>query len=269
MAQVIDLRRFLGFDVLMAKKLIAEFIGTFTLVFLAVGAAVAGIGVARDATANADFIVPASGTLGIAIAFGFVLMFLVYAIGGISGCHINPAVTIAMMATKKIEIGLGLAYMVVQVLGAILGGAALKLMVTSFGVLDTTGGLGTNSYGANISMGGAFFIEVVLTALFVFVILMVTDKWAVQSMAGVAIGMSLVAVHLFGIPLDGTSVNPARSIGPALFEGGAALSQLWLFIVAPLIGGLVAAGLWAITRDENAGDDDKALSDIPEQGAPA
>ena len=143
-----------------------------------------------DATANADFIVPASGVLGVAIAFGFVLMFLVYAIGGISGCHINPAVTIAMMATKKIEIGLGLAYMVAQVLGAILGGAALKLMVSAFGVVDTSGGLGTNGYGKNISMGGAFFLEVVLTALFVFAILMVTDKWAVQSLAGVAIGFS-------------------------------------------------------------------------------
>ena len=253
----------------MTRKLIAEFIGTFALVFLAVGAAVSGIGAARDATANADFIVPASGTLGIAIAFGFVLMFLVYAIGGISGCHINPAVTIAMLATRKIGVGLGLAYMVVQVLGAIVGAAGLKLMVTQFGVLDTTGGLGTNSYGANISMGGAFFLEVVLTAMFVFAILMVTDKWAVQSMAGVAIGVALVAVHIIGIPLDGTSVNPARSIGPALFEGGAAISQLWLFIAAPLIGGLVAAGLWAITRDENAGVDDKALSDVPEDGLPA
>lgn len=253
----------------MAKKLIAEFIGTFALVFLAVGAAVSGIGAARDATATSDYIVPASGVLGIAIAFGFVLLFLVYAIGGISGCHINPAVTIAMMATKKIEIGLGVLYMIAQVLGAILGGAALKLMVTSFGVRDTSGGLGTNGYGKNITMGGAFFLEVVLTALFVFAILMVTDKWAVQSLAGVAIGMSLVAVHIIGIPLDGTSVNPARSIGPALFEGGTALSQLWLFIVAPLIGGLVAAGLWAITRDTSATDDDKALSDVPEEAATA
>ncbi|MGA9146142.1 MAG: aquaporin [Candidatus Nanopelagicales bacterium] len=253
----------------MAKKLIAEFIGTFALVFLAVGAAVAGIGAARDATANADFIVPASGVLGVAIAFGFVLMFLVYAIGGISGCHINPAVTIAMMATKKIEIGLGLAYMVVQVLGAILGGAALKLMVSAFGVVDTSGGLGTNGYGTNISMGGAFFLEVVLTALFVFAILMVTDKWAVQSLAGIAIGVSLVAVHLVGIPLDGTSVNPARSIGPALFAGGTALSQVWLFILAPLVGGLVAAGLWTITRIANESEDDTALSDIPEEAAKA
>ena len=126
----------------------------------------------------------------------------------------------------------------------------------------------TNGYGKNITMGGAFFLEVVLTALFVFAILMVTDKWAVQSLAGVAIGMSLVAVHIIGIPLDGTSVNPARSIGPALFEGGTALSQLWLFIVAPLIGGLVAAGLWAITRDTSATDDDKALSDVRRKPQP-
>ena len=253
----------------MAKKLIAEFIGTFALVFLAVGAAVAGIGAARDATANADFIVPASGVLGVAIAFGFVLMFRVYATGGIPGCNFTPAVPIAMMAPKRREFGLGLAYMVAQVLGAILGGAALKLMVSAFGVVDTSGGLGTNGYGKNISMGGAFFLEVVLTALFVFAILMVTDKWAVQSLAGVAIGFSLVAVHLVGIPLDGTSVNPARSIGPALFAGGTALSQVWLFILAPLVGGLVAAGLWAITRIANASEDDTALSDIPEEAAKA
>ncbi len=249
----------------MAKKLAAEFIGTFALVFLAVGAAVTGIGVARDATATADFVVPASGTLGIAIAFGFVLLMLVYAIGGISGCHINPAVTIAMMVSKKIEIGLGLAYMVVQILGAILGAAFLKLMVTSFGVIDTTGGLGTNGYGVNISMAGAFFVEALLTALFVYVILMVTDKWAVQSMAGVAIGVALVVVHIIGIPLTGTSVNPARSIGPALFEGGAALSQLWLFIVAPLVGGLIAAGLWALTRLADSSVEKEPLAEVPQQ----
>lgn len=235
----------------MAKKLIAEFIGTFMLVFVAVGAAVTGIGRARDETANADFVVPASGTLGVAVAFGFVLVCMVYAIGAISGCHINPAVTLAMLVTKKIEIGLGIAYMVVQFAGAILGGACLKLLVSAFGVKDTTGGLGTNGYGVNISMGGAFFIEVVLTALFVFVILMVTDKFAVQALAGLAIGVSLVAIHLIAIPLDGTSVNPARSLGPALFAGGDAMGQVWLFIVAPLIGGLVAAVLWMLSRDES------------------
>lgn len=232
----------------MTKKLVAEFVGTFMLVFLAVGAAVTGIGAARDETANADFIVPASGTLGVAMAFGLVLMCLVYAIGGISGCHINPAVTVAMLVSRKIEPGLGVAYIIVQFCGAILGGACLKLLVTSFGVTDTTGGLGTNGYGTNISMAGAFFIEVVMTALFVFVILMVTDKGAIASLAGVAIGVSLVAVHLFGIPLDGTSVNPARSFGPALFAGGQAMSQVWLFLVAPVVGGLLAAGLWKLSR---------------------
>jgi aquaporin Z len=251
-----------GFDSLMGKKLAAEFIGTFALVFLAVGAAVTGIAAARDVTATADFPAPASGTLGVAIAFGFVLVFLVYAIGGISGCHVNPAVTIAMMVTKKIEIGLGFAYMVVQVLGAILGAAFLKLMVSNFDVVDKTGGLGTNGYGTNINMVGAFFVEVILTALFVYVILMVTDKWAVESMAGVAIGVTLVVVHLVGIPLTGTSVNPARSIGPALFEGGTALSQLWLFIAAPLVGGLIAAGIWAVSRSTDA-DADEPLAEVP------
>lgn len=246
----------------MMKKLTAEFIGTFALVFLAVGAAVAGIGAARLDSENSDFIVPASGTLGVAIAFGFVLMALAYALGGISGCHVNPAVTIALMTSRKMEVVEGLLYMVAQVLGAILGGAALKLMVSKFDVVDTTGGLGTNAYGKNISMGGAFFLEVVLTALFVFVILMVTDKWATQSMAGVAIGVALTAVHVVGIPLDGTSVNPARSIGPALFEGGTAISQLWLFIAAPLVGGIVAAGLWAAARRAE-GPAEEAVSDVP------
>ena len=136
-------------------------------------------------------------------------------------------------------------------------------MVTSFDVVDTTGALGTNGYGTTINMAGAFVVEVLLTALFVYVILMVTDKWAVESMAGVAIGVTLVVVHLVGIPLTGTSVNPARSIGPALFEGGAALSQLWLFIVAPLVGGLIAAAVWAASRSTHADSPEAPLADVP------
>lgn len=246
----------------MSKKLIAEFIGTFTLVFLAVGAAVSGIGVARDQSAAADFIVPASGTLGVAIAFGFVLVFLVYAIGGISGCHVNPAVTVGMWVNKKIPTGEAVGYIVAQVAGAILGGACLKLLVSAFAVVDTTGGLGTNAYGANISMGGAFFWEALATAIFVFIILMVTDKYANAAFAGVAIGVTLTVIHIMGIPLTGTSVNPARSLGPALFAGGDALGQVWLFILAPLVGGVIGALVWKVTRQTEAPAED--LAEQPE-----
>ncbi len=227
----------------MPRKLLAEFLGTFFLVFVAVGAAVAGIAAARDDTSK--FLIPAAGVVGVALAFGFVLVMAVYAIGHISGCHINPAVTIAMMVGRKMPIGEGLAYMVVQVLGAIAGAGALKFLVSVGGVTDKTGGLGTNAYdNGAINMWGALVLEILLTAIFVLVILFVTDKVATPAFAGLAIGFSLAAVHMVGIPLDGTSVNPARSIGPALFAGGTAISQLWLFIVAPLIGGVLAALIW-------------------------
>lgn len=238
----------------MSKKLIAEFIGTFILVFFAVGAAVTGIGAARLQSETADFIVPASGTLGVAIAFGFVLIFLVYAIGGISGCHVNPAVSAGMWLSGRIPGKEAAAYVVAQVLGAILAGGALKLLVSAFEVTDTTGGLGTNAYGDNISMGGAFFWEALATAMFVFIILMVTDKFANEAMIGLSIGVTLTVIHIMGIPLTGTSVNPARSLGPALFAGGDALSQVWLFIAAPLVGGILGALLWksSVVRQDKA-----------------
>ncbi len=239
----------------MPRKLLAEFLGTFFLVFVAVGAAVAGIAAARDDTSR--FLIPAAGVVGVALAFGFVLVMAVYAIGHISGCHINPAVTIAMIVGRKMPIGEGLAYMGVQVLGAIAGAGALKFLVSVGGVTDKTGGLGTNAYdNGAINMWGALVLEILLTAIFVLVILFVTDKVATPAFAGLAIGFSLAAVHMVGIPLDGTSVNPARSIGPALFAGGTALSQLWLFILAPLIGGVLAALIWkGITPTELETDD--------------
>lgn len=236
----------------MAKKLIAEFIGTFALVFLAVGAAVSGIGLTREESSSADVIVPAAGIVGVALAFGLVLMALCYAIGHISGCHVNPAVTLSFLVTKRIGASEAIGYFVAQILGAIVAGGALKLMVSSFGVVDKTGGLGTNAYGDNITMGGAFFFEAIITAFFVYIILRVTDKGAIPAMAGVAIGFALTVVHIIGIPLTGTSVNPARSFGPALFEGGTAMSQVWLFIAAPLVGGLIAAVIWMVTRDKDA-----------------
>jgi aquaporin Z len=242
----------------MSRKLAAEFVGTFLLVFLAVGAAVFGIagGVGLDGAG------PASGTVGVALAFGLVVLMLAYAFGPVSGTHVNPAVTLGVFLAKRIpgrEAGL---YMVAQVAGAITGAALLKLFVSSFGVTDQTGALGTNAYdNGAIDMAGAFVLETVLTAAFVLVILLVTERVATPAAAGLAIGLALTAVHLVGIPLTGTSVNPARSLGPALFEGGTAMSQLWLFILAPLVGAVLGALVWKITRIDSVDEDVPELAD--------
>ena len=210
------------------RKALAEAVGTFVLVFFAVGAAVFGI--------------ETIGKLGVAIAFGFVLLALAYTIGPVSGCHVNPAVTLGVLLRKGITAGEAVAYWVAQVVGAIVAAALLKLMVSGFGgAKDETGALGTNSYGTTVSLGGAMVVEVVMTFLLVYVVLLVTSRQASPGFAGLAIGLVLTVIHLVGIPLDGTSVNPARSIGPALFNGGESLSQLWVFILFPLIGGAVAA----------------------------
>ena len=235
----------------MSRKLGAEFVGTFLLVFLAVGAAVFGIagGVGFDKSG------PGSGVVGVAFAFGLVVLMLAYAFGPVSGTHVNPAVTLAMVLARRMPGREGAGYAAAQFAGAILGGAMLKLFVSSFGVTDQTGALGTNAYNNGaINMQGAFVLEVVLTAAFVLVILLVTETAATPALAGVAIGLALTAVHLVGIPLTGTSVNPARSFGPALFEGGTAMSQVWLFILAPLVGAVLAVGLWRVTRVGAADD---------------
>ena len=239
----------------MSRKLIAEFVGTFLLVFLAVGAAVFGIagGVGDGGTG------PASGTVGVALAFGLVVLMLAYAFGPVSGTHVNPAVTLGVLLAKRIpgkEAGL---YVVAQFAGAIAGAAMLKLFVSSFGVTDQTGALGTNAYdNGAINMQGAFVLEALLTAAFVMVILLVTERVASPGFAGIAIGLALTAVHIVGIPLTGTSVNPARSFGPALFEGGTALSQVWLFILAPLVGAVLGALVWNFTRVDSL-EDQEAL----------
>ena len=229
----------------MSRKLGAEFVGTFLLVFLAVGAAVFGIG----GGVGADAAGPASGTVGVALAFGLVVLMLAYAFGPVSGTHVNPAVTLAMVLAKRMPGREGAGYVLAQFAGAIAGGAMLKLFVSSFGVTDRTGARGTNGYdNGAINLQGAFVLEALLTAAFVLVILLVTEKVATPALAGLAIGLSLTAVHLVGIPLTGTSVNPARSFGVALFAGGDALGQVWLFIVAPLVGAAVAVVLWKLTR---------------------
>jgi aquaporin Z len=218
------------------RKLLAEFVGTFLLVFIAVGAAVSG------GTKSA-------GVIAVAVAFGFVLIFVAYAFGPVSGAHVNPAVTLGMVIARKQPIREAAGYWVAQFLGAIVGAAVLKFLVASGGVTDQTGALGSNAYdNGAINLAGAFVFEVLATAAFMLVILLVTDTFATAAAAGLAIGAALTAIHTFGIPLDGTSVNPARSFGPALFAGGTALSQVWLFILAPLIGGALGAVVYGLTR---------------------
>ena len=206
----------------------AEVLGTCLLVFLGAGAAVFG----------SDRI----GAVGVALTFGLALLALAYAIGPVSGCHVNPAVTLGVLLRRGITLPEAMIYWSAQVLGGLLGGALLKLMTSSFGgVVDQTGALGTNDWGTRISGRGAFLLEVILTFVLVFVVLLVTGRSAAPGFAGLAIGLVLIVVHLVGIPLDGTSVNPARSLGPAVFAGGHALVRVWLFVLAPLIGGALAS----------------------------
>jgi aquaporin Z len=222
------------------KKLLAEFVGTAVLVVIAVGVATESFGFHLFGLSTS------AGIVATAFAFGLVLVALVYAIGPISGCHINPAVTMGFLSSGRMKLAEGISYMVAQVAGGIAGAYLLYWMMTTSPLYHKSiQGLGTDGYGSksilHISQGGAFLVEVVLTTVFVMVVLFATHKAAIQGAAGVAIGFALVMVHLIGIPLTGTSVNPARSLGPALVVGGTALSQVWLFIIAPLVGGIVAA----------------------------
>lgn len=222
---------------MVGRKFVAEAVGTFVLVFFAVGSAVFGFKVV--------------GPVGVAFAFGLVLLALAYAIGPVSGCHVNPAVTLGVLLTRRISVRDAGGYWVAQLAGAILAGAVLKGLVSWGGVTDQTGALGTNSWGRTVNAGGAFVVEVLLTALLVLVVLLVTGRATAPGFAGLAIGLTLVAIHLVGIPLTGTSVNPARSIGPALFAGSDALKHLWLFILAPLVGAVLAFALWPLVRSDD------------------
>ena len=218
----------------MIRKLGVEFLGTAILVFLAVGAATLMFGFKLDGGSVA------AGVVATALAFGLTLLALVYLIGPVSGSHVNPAVTIGALLTGRIPVAEAAGYWIAQFAGGIVGALALwGTFSTSPLYHKTTTGLGTDGYASqsliHIGVGGAFVFETVLTAIFVFVVLRVT--------AAIAIGLTLTVVHLVGIPITGTSVNPARSLGPALVVGGTALSQVWLFIVAPLVGGVLAAGL--------------------------
>jgi aquaporin Z len=224
------------------RKLAAELLGTGLLVYVGVGVATLSFGFG---TAGSSF---AAGVVATALAFGLVLLVLTYALGPVSGCHVNPAVTIGALLAGRIQLLEAAGYWAAQFIGGVLGALLLwGTFACSPLYSRSTTGLGADGWGAaspiHINAGGAFLIEAVLTTLFVFIVLSVTSKTANAAMAGLAIGLSLSVCHLVGIPVTGTSVNPARSLGPALIVGGTALSQVWLFIVAPLVGGILAAGL--------------------------
>ena len=218
-----------------SKKYVAELVGTFVLVFIGCG----------SATLAGKYI----GFVGIAFAFGLSLLTMVYAIGNISGCHINPAVSISMLASGKMKPKDAAIYVVMQCLGAVVAAAVVyAVALGNPGYSLAVNGLGQNGYGAaspgGFSVISGFVAEVSLTFIFLLVIYGSTSEAVPKGFAGIPIGLSLVLIHLVGIPITGTSVNPARSLGPAVIVGGIALSQLWLFWVAPIIGGLLAAALW-------------------------
>jgi aquaporin Z len=222
------------------KKYVAELVGTFVLVFGGVGSAVlAGSHI---------------GFTGVALAFGLSLLAMAYAIGPISGCHINPAVTLGILIAKKIDAKDAVLYMVAQVIGAVIGAGTVLFVAKGlpYSYSAHVSGLGANGYGAHspgqFSLAACFVAEVVLTGFLVLTVLGSTDIAAPVGFAGIPIGLVLVLIHLVGIPITNTSVNPARSIGPAIFVGGWALQQLWLFIVAPFIGAVLAAIVYAFIR---------------------
>jgi len=227
------------------KKYVAELIGTMVLVLVGCGSAVIA----------GQYI----GAFGIAFAFGLAVLAMVYAIGSVSGCHINPAITISMLVAGKISVKDTAYYVVFQCVGAIIAAGILYAIAIgspnySLGQTATASisGLGQNGYGSSSALGfslaAVFLTEVVLTFIFVLVVHGSTHQRVPKGFAGIAIGLALVFCHLVAIPIDGTSVNPARSLGPAVFVGGTALSQLWVFIVAPIIGGILAAVIWKLFK---------------------
>ena len=234
----------------LTKKCIAECIGTFVLVFFGCGTAVA-VG-CNGAEPNAAYLMTA-------LAFGLVIVAMAFSIGNISGCHINPAVSLAMFISKKMtgrEFG---AYVGSQFIGGLIGG----MFLTFF--FDTKTGLGTNGVYAD-NIWATLFIEIILTFVFIIAILGVTSKISNSSVAGIVIGLTLVLVHIFGIHFTGTSVNPARSFGPAIFAGGAAFANVWIFIIAPLVGAVLAALVYKYMADGQ--EEETAAEEAPKAAAP-
>jgi len=224
----------------MSKRWGAEFIGTFWLVLGGCGSAVLAAG----------FPVVGIGFLGVALAFGLTVLTMAYAIGHISGCHLNPAVSVGLWAGGRFPGKDLLPYISAQVLGAIAGAAVLFIIASGNAAFDVSGGFASNGYGEHspggFSLMAGLVTEIVLTLMFLVIIMGATDKRAPAALAPVAIGLGLTLIHLISIPVTNTSVNPARSTGPALFVGGWAISQLWLFWVAPLIGGALGGIIYRV-----------------------
>ncbi|MBO7372350.1 MAG: aquaporin [Bacteroidales bacterium] len=215
------------------KKYFAECVGTFVLTLL-------GCGTAMFLGCNTP-----AGVVGTAVAFGLSVIAMAYTIGGVSGCHINPAITFGVALAGRMSWKDAVGYWCGQIIGAIIAGAVLLLLTKVVAAPDLTGGLGTNGVANAGGVGGALLVECLATFLFVLVVLGTTDsKVGAGNLAGLAIGLTLILIHLVCINLTGTSVNPARSIGPALFAGGEALKNVWVFIVAPMVGGALAVPVW-------------------------
>lgn len=224
------------------KKFAAELVGTALLVYFAVGVATLsfGFGVAGRSIS--------AGVVATALAFGLAMLVMAYVFGPVSGGHVNPAVTLGALIVRRISLFDAIGYWIAQFIGGILGALGLWWTFTSSPLYSrSTTGLGADGWGSgsliHVGAGGAFLAEVILTALFVFTVLAMTGKTANTATAGLVIGFALTTVHLVGIPITGTSVNPARSLGPALVVGGTALKQVWLFIVAPFVGAFIAAAV--------------------------
>jgi aquaporin Z len=229
------------------KKYAAEVIGTFWLTFAGCGSAVIA----------AAFPQVGIGLLGVALAFGLTVVTMAYAIGHVSGCHLNPAVTVGLAAGGRFPADQILPYVVAQVAGAIIAGALLYFIASGAPGFDVSAGFASNGYGdhspGKYSMASGFVMEVVMTMMFLFIIMGSTHGKAPVGFAPLAIGLGLTLIHLVSIPVTNTSVNPARSTGPALFVGGWALAQLWMFWVAPLIGGALGGVIYRWISEEPAG----------------
>lgn len=226
------------------KKYAAEFVGTFWLVL-------GGCGSAVLAAAFPDVGI---GLLGVSLAFGLTVLTMAFAIGHISGCHLNPAVSVGLLVGGRFPARDLLPYVVAQVLGGLAAGGILFLIASGKGGFDVTGGFASNGYAEHspggYSMMAALVCEVVMTAMFLFVIMGSTDRRAPAGLAPIAIGLCLTLIHLVSIPVTNTSVNPARSTGVALFAGGWAVQQLWLFWVAPIVGAVIGAAVYKFIGDE-------------------
>ena len=228
----------------MFKRLAAEFLGTFWLVFGGCGSAVLA----------ATFPDLGIGFYGVALAFGLTVLTMVYAVGGISGGHFNPAVSVGLTVAGRLPAGSLVPYVIAQVIGAILAATAIYVIASGKAGFEL-GNFAANGYGAHspggYSLTSALVVEIILSGFFIFIILGATSPRAPAGFAGIAIGLALTLIHLISIPVTNTSVNPARSTGQALFVGGWAMQQLWMFWVAPIVGGIIGALVWKIVGEED------------------